>query len=87
MFEPFHPQKVDAYRHFNYFQYMRPEAENPALRNYCEKIFTGHIRHGWVDRPTLTSSRFWRSLNWSKIFSPTDWIVSGTLAVTKPNIY
>jgi hypothetical protein len=50
MFEPFHSKKVEAYRHFNYFQYMRPDAANPELRDYCEKVFTGQIRHGWIDR-------------------------------------
>jgi hypothetical protein len=50
MFEPFHSKNVEAYRRFNYFQYMRPDAANLALRNYCEKVFTGQIRHGWIDR-------------------------------------
>jgi len=50
MFEPFHARKVDAYRHFNYFQYMRPGAENPTLRAYCERVFTGQIRNDWIDR-------------------------------------
>jgi hypothetical protein len=50
MFEPFHNKNVEAYRRFNYFQYMRPDAPNSALRNYCEVVFTGRIRHGWIDR-------------------------------------
>jgi len=50
MFEPFHSRYVEAYRHFNYFQYMRPDAANPELRDYCEKVFTGQFRHAWIDR-------------------------------------
>ena len=50
MFEPFHSRYVDAYRRFNYFQYMRPDAANPELRDYCEKVFTGQIRQAWIDR-------------------------------------
>jgi hypothetical protein len=50
MFEPFHAKKVEAFRRFHYFQYMRPAEQNSELQSYCQKIFTGHIRHGWIDR-------------------------------------
>jgi hypothetical protein len=50
MFEPFNPRKVSAYREFNYFQYMRPGEGDPALRDFCRKVFTGAIRDRWIDR-------------------------------------
>ncbi len=50
LFEPFHSRYVQAYRRFNYFQYLRSDAVNPELRSYCEKVFTGQIRHAWIDR-------------------------------------
>lgn len=50
MFEPFHSRYVEDFQRFNYFQYMRPDASNPELRDYCEKVFTGRIRHAWIDR-------------------------------------
>jgi hypothetical protein len=50
MFEPFHSRLVEAFREFNYFQYMRPQEKNDELLSYCQKIFTGHIRHKWIDR-------------------------------------
>jgi hypothetical protein len=50
LFEPFHSKKVAAYQRFNYFQYARPGAANPELRDFCQKVFTGQIRHPWIDR-------------------------------------
>jgi hypothetical protein len=50
MFEPFHSRQVSAYREFNYFQYLRPTEENSALFSYCQKVFSGDIRHSWIDR-------------------------------------
>lgn len=50
MFEPFHSRLVDAYANFNYFQYMRPESFDEELRNYCQVVFSGNIRHPWIDR-------------------------------------
>ena len=50
MFEPFNPRLVQPYQNFNYYQYMRPEEENEALNDYCRCIFSGHIRHRWIDR-------------------------------------
>ena len=50
MFEPFNPRKVRAYARYQYFQYMRPEAPDHDLRAYCESLFTGNIRHPWIDR-------------------------------------
>lgn len=50
MFEPFNPRKVRAYARYQYFQYMRPDAPDDALRAYCHSVFTGAIRHPWIDR-------------------------------------
>jgi len=50
MFEPFNPRKVAAYRGFEYFQYARPDADNPALERYCRTVFSGRIRDAWIDR-------------------------------------
>lgn len=50
MFEPFHCRKVEAFRQFHYFQYMRPTERNDDLWSYCQTIFTGSIRDHWIDR-------------------------------------
>jgi sulfotransferase family protein len=50
MFEPFHPLSVRDFRQFNYFQYMRPDEENADLLAFSLKVFTGDIRHPWIDR-------------------------------------
>jgi hypothetical protein len=50
MFEPFNPRQVAAYDRFEYFQYARPDADDPALERYCTTIFSGRIRHRWIDR-------------------------------------
>lgn len=56
MFEPFHSRLVPDYAGFNYFQYMRPEAVNRELFAYCERVFSGAIRHPWIDRMVDTVS-------------------------------
>ena len=50
MFEPFHSGKVETFQAFDYFPYMRPWEQNEALWAYCRKVFTGDIRHSWIDR-------------------------------------
>jgi hypothetical protein len=50
MFEPFHSKLVEAFHHFHYFQYMRPKEQNDELFDYCLRVFSGDIRHGWIDR-------------------------------------
>jgi hypothetical protein len=49
MFEPFHRRQVEEFNQFNYFQYMRPTDSNDALLSYCHKVFTGDIKHKWID--------------------------------------
>ena len=49
MFEPFYPAKVEAYRSFHYFQYMRPDERNDRLYAFCETILSGSIRNAWID--------------------------------------
>jgi hypothetical protein len=50
LFEPFNPDLVPEYRDFHYFQYLRPETENPEFRAFAHKVFTGKIRNRWIDR-------------------------------------
>ena len=50
MFEPFHSQLVSEFKAFHYFHYMRPAEPDPELLTYCRRIFTGDIRHKWIDR-------------------------------------
>lgn len=50
LFEPFHPGKVKAFSGFNYFHYQRPSEENAELGAYSWRVFSGSIRHAWIDR-------------------------------------
>jgi hypothetical protein len=50
MFEPFQSEMVAQFRDFHYFQYMRPHEPNAQLWAFCTKVFTGGIRHRWIDR-------------------------------------
>lgn len=50
MFEPFDSRLFEAFQQFNYFQYMRPDEQNQELQAYCHRIFTGNMRHKWIDR-------------------------------------
>lgn len=50
MFEPFHARYVDEYSRFNYFQYMRPNSDNPQLYSFCARVLSGDIRHPWIDK-------------------------------------
>jgi len=54
MQEPFHSRYVEAYRGFSYFQYMRPEQDDEVLLRYCQAVFTGQLRHPWVDAGVAT---------------------------------
>ena len=49
MFEPFRPSLVPEYAGFRNFLYMKPEEHNAALREFCERVFTGRIRNPWID--------------------------------------
>jgi hypothetical protein len=50
MFEPFQPRKVAAYGGYEYFHYARPHEDDDALEAYCRAVFSGRIRHPWIDR-------------------------------------
>jgi hypothetical protein len=50
MFEPFHSRHIPAFSQFHYFQYMRPEVTCHTLQAYCQTVFSGAIRHKWIDR-------------------------------------
>jgi hypothetical protein len=54
MFEPFHAGLVPDYSPFNYFQYRRPDDSDDELYAYCRRVFTGSIRHPWIDRKVDT---------------------------------
>jgi hypothetical protein len=54
MFEPFHPRLVEDYRDYSLFQYLRPQAEDPALRELVGRLLAGTIRHPWIDRQVDT---------------------------------
>jgi hypothetical protein len=54
MFEPFYSKLIPQYQQFNYYQYMRPEVDNPELYTYVHKIFTGDIRNPWIDHQAET---------------------------------
>jgi hypothetical protein len=49
MFEPFNPDRVVECRSFEYFQYMRPDSEHPALLSYCRRVVGGEVRGRWID--------------------------------------
>ena len=50
MFEPFNPELVEEYGTHHYFQYMRPDDEDEQLHSYCQQVFSGAVRHPWIDR-------------------------------------
>ena len=50
MFEPFHCKLVEAFRDFHYFHYQRPYEPDDRLLSYCQAVFSGSIRHRWIDR-------------------------------------
>lgn len=51
MFEPFHAQRVEGYRQFEYLQYLRPDTDDPALLAFAENVLRGRIRHpAWIDQ-------------------------------------
>ena len=54
MYEPCHSRYVRPYSGFNYFQYMRPGEDNTDLRAFLERLFSGDIRHPWIDREVST---------------------------------
>jgi hypothetical protein len=50
LFEPFHPHKIAALRGLSYFPYLRPDEANAQLAAYARQVFSGAIRHPWIDR-------------------------------------
>jgi hypothetical protein len=50
VFEPFHSKKIHTLKNLSYFTYLNPEENNPLLKAYCQRVFTGMIRHPWIDR-------------------------------------
>lgn len=54
LFEPFHPELVDAYRGYSLFQYLRPDADDPELERFVRLLLAGRLRHPWIDRQVNT---------------------------------
>lgn len=50
IFEPFHPKKLAACWHFSWRQYLRPENHDPTYLEPVSAIFSGQIRHFWIDQ-------------------------------------
>ncbi|MFO7683990.1 MAG: sulfotransferase, partial [Chloroflexota bacterium] len=50
LFEPFHPHKIAALRSLSYFPYLRPDEPNEQLAAYARQVFSGAVRHPWIDR-------------------------------------
>lgn len=50
LFEPFHAAKIGALKGLSYFPYLRPDEEGAQLLAYCRQVFSGSIRHPWIDR-------------------------------------
>jgi hypothetical protein len=50
MFEPFHAHRVERLKELHYFHYLRPTDTNALLAQYSEDVFSGRIRHIWVDK-------------------------------------
>jgi hypothetical protein len=49
LFEPFNPELVPEYHGYHYFQYLRPDTENPDFHAFAQKIFKGEIRNRWIN--------------------------------------
>lgn len=50
IFEPFNTNRIKEYQHFNYHRYLQPGENDVALESYCRRVFSGKIRHRWLDR-------------------------------------
>ncbi len=50
MFEPFHSRLVEEFSQFHYFPYRRVGEKDETLAAFCRRVFTGDIRHPWIDR-------------------------------------
>lgn len=49
MFEPFHSEYIEAFRRFHYLHYARPWEPDNHLLSFCQTVFSGSIRHPWID--------------------------------------
>jgi hypothetical protein len=49
MYEPFHPNIVPEVRAFRYWQYLRPDNDDPKYIEPARTVFSGRIRNDWVD--------------------------------------
>lgn len=49
MFEPFHSEYLEGFHGFHYFHYARPWEPDDRLLSFCRTVFSGAIRHPWID--------------------------------------
>lgn len=49
VFEPVHPQKIEAFSFIQPHQYIRPGSENPLLEAACASLFSGKFTHPRTD--------------------------------------
>lgn len=50
LFEPFHRDKVQKISNLPYIPYARPHEEDPQLLAFARQVFSGAVRHPWIDR-------------------------------------
>ncbi len=50
MFEPFHSNKINILKDWNYRQYLRIGTKDKKYLKPAKKILSGKIRHRWIDR-------------------------------------
>lgn len=50
VFEPFDNRQLQEISHYPYLPYLRPESNHPDFYTYCQKAFSGRMRHPWLDR-------------------------------------
>jgi len=49
MFEPFHSNKIDQIKHWNYRQYLKSDDQRKRYIDPAECILSGNIKHPWID--------------------------------------
>ncbi|MGP1383514.1 MAG: sulfotransferase domain-containing protein [Thainema sp.] len=49
LFEPFHPEIVQNAKHFNFFEYLRPEQRNSDVADFLNLVFSGKFKNFRAD--------------------------------------
>lgn len=50
VFEPFDNRQLKEIAHYPYLPYLRPEDEHPDFHAFSRQVFSGRMRHPWLDR-------------------------------------